>query len=308
MEMQPRLDNEFLVPQSHYNPLNEPSPLGLRLRKSPSLLELAQKRLNQSNADKGDSSTENPEAETKRDSKAKTRARASNSIDKLKASHFPASLLRIGRWEYVSKHEGDLVAKCYFSKHKIVWEVLDGGLKKKFEINWADIVGLKANCAANGPGGLTIVLDKPPLFFKEINPQPRKHTQWRSTADFTDGEANTQRQHFLQCEQGVLDKHYEKLIQCDARLNFLSQQQDIILNFPFFSPQTSINDQNMSANAVFNIPEFYGISHMASPSALLNYPPRTVESGSLGLIHQDISKEAQSSSSGTFSTIQMMIE
>ncbi|KAJ0934237.1 hypothetical protein HanRHA438_Chr03g0105141 [Helianthus annuus] len=295
---QPRLDNEFLVPQSQYNPLNEPSPLGLRLRKSPSLLELAQKRLNQSNADKGDSSTENPEAETKRDSKAKTRARASSSIDKLKASHFPASLLRIGRWEYVSKHEGDLVAKCYFSKHKIVWEVLDGGLKKKFEINWADIVGLKANCAANGPGGLTIVLDKPPLFFKEINPQPRKHTQWRSTADFTDGEANTQRQHFLQCEQGVLDKHYEKLIQCDARLNFLSQQQDIILNFPFVSPQTSINDQNMSANAVFNIPEFYGISHMASPSALLNYPPRTVESGSLGLVHQDKSKEAQSSSSG----------
>ncbi|KAJ0606867.1 hypothetical protein HanHA89_Chr03g0089981 [Helianthus annuus] len=203
-------------------------------------------------------------------------------------------------WQYVSKHEGDLVAKCYFSKHKIVWEVLDGGLKKKFEINWADIVGLKANCAANGPGGLTIVLDKPPLFFKEINPQPRKHTQWRSTADFTDGEANTQRQHFLQCEQGVLDKHYEKLIQCDARLNFLSQQQDIILNFPFVSPQTSINDQNMSANTVFNIPEFYGISHMASPSALLNYPPRTVESGSLGLIHQDKSKEAQSSSSGTF--------
>lgn len=125
----------------------------------------------------------------------------------------------------MSKYEGDLVAKCYFSKHKIVWEVLDGGLKKKFEINWADIVGIKANCAANGPGTLTIVvkflslyfcslvstefispinlciqrllfyrqLDKPPLFYKEINPQPRKHTQWRSTSDFTDGEASTQR-------------------------------------------------------------------------------------------------------------------
>ncbi|KAK1429766.1 hypothetical protein QVD17_11984 [Tagetes erecta] len=298
-DQQPRLDNELMVPQCHYNPLNEPSPLGLRLRKSPSLLELAQKRLNQGNTNKDDVPIENLEAETKRDLKAKTRARASSSMDKLKASHFPASLLRIGRWEYVSKYEGDLVAKCYFSKHKIVWEVLDGGLKKKFEINWADIVGLKANCAANGPGSLTIVLDKPPLFFKEINPQPRKHTQWRSTSDFTDGEASTQRQHLLQCEQGVLDKHYEKLIQCDTRLNFLSQQQDIILNFPYFPPNTSINDQVMSGNSVFYLPEIYGgNSHMASPNTLLPYSSRTMESGSLGMIHQDKSKEAQSSSSG----------
>ncbi|KAI3754527.1 hypothetical protein L1987_54312 [Smallanthus sonchifolius] len=293
-----RLNNELPVTQCQYKPLNEPSPLGLRLRKSPSLLELAQKRLNQVNTDQGDSSIENLEAKTKRDLKAKARAKASNSIDKLKASHFPASLLRIGRWEYVTKYEGDLVAKCYFSKHKIVWEVLDGGLKKKFEINWADIVGLKANCAADGPGSLTIVLDKPPLFFKETNPQPRKHTQWWSTSDFTDGEANTHRQHFLQCEQGVLDKHYEKLIQCDARLNFLSQQQNIVLNFPYFPSSTSINDRDMSGNSVFYLPEIYGSSHMASPSTLLTYSSRTVESGSLGLIHQDKSIEAHSSSSG----------
>lgn len=58
----------------------------------------------------------------------------------------------------MSKHEGDLVAKCYFSKHKIVWEVLDGGLKKKFEINWADIMALKTNCGADGLGTLTIVV------------------------------------------------------------------------------------------------------------------------------------------------------
>ncbi|KAL8223109.1 hypothetical protein R6Q57_020508 [Mikania cordata] len=293
-----RLNYELPVPQSQYNPLSEPSPLGLRLRKSPSLLELAQKRLNQSGLDKGDLPIENLEANTKRNLKEKSRDRASSSFDKLKASHFPATLLRIGRWEYVSKYEGDLVAKCYFSKHRIVWEVLDGGLKKKFEINWADIVGLKANFAADGPGNLTIVLDKPPLFFKEINPQPRKHTQWRSTSDFTGGEVSTQRQHFLQCAHGVLDKHYEKLIQCDTRLNFLSQQQDIILNLPYFPPQTFVNDQDVSGNSVFNLPEIYGISHMASPSTLLAYSSRTVDSGPLGLIHQDKSKEAQSSCSG----------
>ncbi|GKE85615.1 hypothetical protein Tco_1559357, partial [Tanacetum coccineum] len=186
-------NNELPVQESHYNPLNAPSPLGLRLRKSPSLLELAQKRLNQSRADKGELPVENVEGRAKRESKSRTRARASGSVDRLKASHFPALLLRIGQWEYVSKHEGDLVAKCYFSKHKIVWEVLDGGLKKKFEINWADIMALKANCAADGIGTLTIVLDKPPLYFKEVNPQPRKHTQWRATSDFTNEEANTHR-------------------------------------------------------------------------------------------------------------------
>ncbi|XP_076928724.1 uncharacterized protein LOC143592777, partial [Bidens hawaiensis] len=282
---QPRLDNELQVLQSQYNPLNEESPLGLRLKKSPSLLELAQMRLNQGNADN-------------KIQRQKRGARAPSSIDKLKASHFPATRLRIGHWEYVSKHEGDLVAKCYFSKHKLVWEVLDGGLKKKFEINWADIVALKANYAANEPGNFTIVLDKPPVFFKEVNPQPRKHTQWRSTTDFTKGEASTQRQHFLQCAPGVLDKHYEKLIQCDARLNYLSQQPDFVVNYPFFPPQTVINDQDMLGNSVFNYPEIYGISNMTSPSNLLAYSCGTVESGSLGFIHQDNSKETQSSSSG----------
>nr|XP_043629764.1 uncharacterized protein LOC122601053 [Erigeron canadensis] len=289
-------NNKLPVPQYEYNPLDEPSPLGLRLRKSPSLLELAQRRLNEVNNDKA---VENLEARTKRRLKARTRARASGSLDKLKASHFPALLLRIGQWEYVSKHEGDLMAKCYFSKHKIVWEVLDGGLKKKFEINWADIMGLKASCASDGPGSLTIVLDKQPLFFKEINPQPRKHTQWRATSDFTDGEASTHRQHFLQCAQGVLDKHYEKLIQCDTRLNFLSQQQDIALDFPYFPPKPSIKDQDILGNSDFNLSDIYNIAHMGSPSTLHKSSlSKTIDPSSLSLIPQDMSREVHSSSSG----------
>nr|GEY71692.1 hypothetical protein [Tanacetum cinerariifolium] len=290
-------NNELPVQESHYNPLNAPSPLGLRLRKSPSLLELAQKRLNQSRGDKGELPVENVEGRAKRESKSRTRARASGSVDRLKASHFPALLLRIGQWEYVSKHEGDLVAKCYFSKHKIVWEVLDGGLKKKFEINWADIMALKANCAADGIGTLTIVLDKPPLYFKEVNPQPRKHTQWRATSDFTNGEANTHRQHILQCAQGVLDKHYEKLIQSDTRLNFLSQQHDFVLNSPYFPPKPSIRDYDISGTSGFTIPEMY-IANMGSPSTLQISSSNILDSSSLGLIHQDMSKEAYSSSSG----------
>jgi hypothetical protein len=144
-------------------------------------------RLTQGNASVlGTQETENLNLGFKKESKT---AAASSSIDKLKASNFPASILRIGSWEvtndfvssvciivvvvilvhgllrvcvffwqYKSRYEGDLVAKCYFAKHKLVWEVLEGGLKSKIEIQWSDIMALKANCPDNGPGTLNVVV------------------------------------------------------------------------------------------------------------------------------------------------------
>ncbi|KAL0010917.1 hypothetical protein SO802_006025 [Lithocarpus litseifolius] len=196
-----------------YNPFDhELSPLGLHLRKSPSLLDLIQIRL------LSHQNTHNN----------------NNNNDKLKASNFLASLLRIGTWEYKSKYEGELVAKCYFVKHKLVWEVLDGSLKNKIEIQWSDIVAIKAIYPDDGPGTLDVVLSRRPLFFRETNPQPRKHTLWQASSDFTGGQASVYRRHFLHCPQGVLDKHFEKLIQCDPHLSFLSQQPEIVLECPYF--------------------------------------------------------------------------
>lgn len=60
--------------------------------------------------------------------------------------------------QYISRYEGDLVAKCYFAKHKLVWEVLEGGLKSKIEIQWSDITALKAICPENGQGTLDVVV------------------------------------------------------------------------------------------------------------------------------------------------------
>lgn len=60
--------------------------------------------------------------------------------------------------QYKSRYEGDLVAKCYFAKHKLVWEVLDGGLKNKIEIQWSDIVAIKANYPDDEPGTLDVVV------------------------------------------------------------------------------------------------------------------------------------------------------
>lgn len=60
--------------------------------------------------------------------------------------------------QYASRHEGDLVAKCYYSKHKIVWEILEGGLKHKIEFQWSDIIDLKANYPDDQIGILNIVV------------------------------------------------------------------------------------------------------------------------------------------------------
>jgi hypothetical protein len=62
--------------------LEEPSPLGLRLKKSPSLVDFIQMKLAQA-------------------SKATDARHGSNcgASEKLKASNFPGSVLRIGSWE-----------------------------------------------------------------------------------------------------------------------------------------------------------------------------------------------------------------
>ncbi|XP_015869013.2 uncharacterized protein LOC107406408 isoform X1 [Ziziphus jujuba] len=247
---------------TEYNPLDEPSPLGLRLKKSPSLLDLIQMKLSRGNAAKLDTLGK----------KSHKGSGNTSAMDKLKASNFPASILQIGSWEYKSKHEGDLVAKCYFAKHKLVWEVLDGSLKNKIEIQWSDIVALNATYPDDAPGTLNVVLARQPLFFRETNPQPRKHTLWQATSDFTGGQASIHRRHFLQCPQGLLGKHFEKLVQCDPRINFLSQQPEIVLDSPYFESRvTTINDPNEFSHGFHKKGEdgsvFLGLQDAISPLA-----------------------------------------
>ncbi|XP_040374071.1 uncharacterized protein LOC112197464 isoform X1 [Rosa chinensis] len=295
-------DNGFAVPAPQYNPLDEPSPLGLRLRKSPSLLELIQMKLAQGGPPAaGDVPRENLNSGVKKEIKANA---AVGATDKLKASNFPASMLRIGSWEYKSRYEGDLVAKCYFAKHKLVWEVLEGGLKSKIEIQWSDIMALKANCPDDGPGTLNVVLARQPLFFRETNPQPRKHTLWQATSDFTDGQASLHRQHFLQCPQGLLNKHFEKLIQCDTRLCFLSRQPEIVLDSPYFELRPSVfEDQGESKGLGFDQPasgkgsSISGFQDIASPSASQSSSLKADQQDSAGMTLEHRSREAPSPSS-----------
>ncbi|RLN07490.1 uncharacterized protein C2845_PM11G23260 [Panicum miliaceum] len=197
--------------------LDEPSPLGLRLRKSPSLLDLIQMKLSQAKSAGEQFGVPNSTSDTPKNKDAKPGA--STAGERMKASNFHANVLKIGNWEYISRYEGDLVAKCYFAKHKLVWE---------------------ATCPENEQGTLDLVLAQPPLFFKETDPQPRKHTLWQAASDFTDGQASLNRRHTLQRHSSLLSKNFEKLIQCDQRLYELSQQPDAISGTPDFEPKRSI--------------------------------------------------------------------
>ncbi|KAE8730788.1 50S ribosomal protein L35 isoform 1 [Hibiscus syriacus] len=274
--------NVYPIPSSRFNPLDEPSPLGLTLRKSHSLLDLIQMRLSLSQTSGSAAQAEVLSSGVKKEAK--------HAADKLKASNFPASILRIGNWEYKSRHEGDLVAKCYFAKHKLVWEVLEGALKSKIEIQWSDIMAIKAKCPDDGPGTLNVVLARQPLFFRESNPQPRKHTLWQATSDFTDGQASMHRQHFLQCPQGLLNKHFEKLIQCDTRLNCLSGQPEIVLDSPYFESRNLALDTSKGSTTS-------GFQTIATPSAAQSFSLEIEKGDSAGITSEAMYREARSPSS-----------
>ncbi|KAF8025269.1 hypothetical protein BT93_F2187 [Corymbia citriodora subsp. variegata] len=274
------------IPPEVCNPLSEPSPLGLRLKKSESFVELVQMKLTQEH--------------TLKSSTSGNKTHKGVATDKLKASNFPASVLKIGTWEYRSRYEGDLVAKCYFAKHKLVWEVLDGALKNKIEIQWSDIVAIKANYSSEGNDNLDVVLARQPLFFRETNPQPRKHTLWQPTSDFTNSQASMHRHHFLQCPQGLLGRHFEKLVQCDPRLYFLSQQPEIVVDSPYFDTRISSLDKNgldlpgLSAEAS----SLFAIAHVTSPPASELCPTKREQQDFVGTAPDNFLWTTSSPSSG----------
>lgn len=104
-------NNIFPAPPSQYNPLEEPSPLGLRLRKSPSLLELIQMRLSQGKPSTSGSVLDD---DSRSQERSNTKGSAPGATDKLKASNFPASLLKIGCWEVIRFAFSLLIPLCGF--------------------------------------------------------------------------------------------------------------------------------------------------------------------------------------------------
>lgn len=111
------------------------------------------------------------------------------------------------------------------------------------------------------------------------------------------------RQHFLQCPNGLLNKHFEKLIQCDSRLNFLSRQPEIVLGSPYFEPRASTfttlehasicgleQAENDNQSLLSTFPDV--VSSSASSSL-------KIEQASPQMVFEPFTVEAPSPSSGT---------
>ncbi|KAM6578651.1 hypothetical protein CsatB_030488 [Cannabis sativa] len=93
-------------------------------------------------------------------------------------------------------------------------------------------------------------LSEAPLFFKETDPQPRRHTLWSSASDFTHGQATICRIHHMEFAPGAFDRHFEKLVAFEPRfLNlcrtpFPSSNQSTFFYSNFPNNYTNHNNNN----------------------------------------------------------------
>ncbi|AES74800.2 uncharacterized protein [Medicago truncatula] len=159
---------------------------------------------------------------------------------------FLATLLKIGRFEFMPRNEVNLVAHCYFEHQKFLWGMLDKStnIKYKIEIMWQDISAIRIVDEDKKPGILEIELIKVPTFYHHIN------SMWESSQDFTDGHAAICRRHYLEFPPKV---NFKKLLQSNKHLLELSQR-------PFPSLDSS----------------FFGIPLITPPSLIYSTPPVSV--------------------------------
>ncbi|XP_020529729.1 uncharacterized protein LOC18445070 [Amborella trichopoda] len=208
--------------------------IGLALKKTPSFVDLMEKLFKAPTAlacedeedvmdsEKDDTQLDSEimDLETKALSKKTKKTKAEKQQNK--AINFPATSLTIGTWELIAKNPGELTGKCYFGQRRLVWEILEVNckLKKKMEMQWSDITAMRASFPEDTTPTFEIVLCRTPQFHEEIEPQPKKHTQWRLASDFTGGQALKHRKHSLRIPD--FQKHYDKLLQQGQSLRDLS--------------------------------------------------------------------------------------
>ena len=106
---------------------------------------------------------------------------------------------------------------------------------------------------------------------------------------------------------GLLNKHFEKLIQCDMRLNFLSRQPEIILNSPYFESHSSAFDaSNESKNHGLDQretsrgPSISIFEDVGTPSVSPSSSISIKQDDTLHGPSENLSREATSPSSGIY--------
>ncbi|GMN44020.1 hypothetical protein TIFTF001_013219 [Ficus carica] len=178
------------------------------------------------------------------------------------------SMLRIGSWKVVAQNLEDVVAKCYFGKRQLVWEILENRLKKKIQIPWGHISAMRATIEEDQPEVLEVELRNAPSFFRETGPIPKKHTVWKRATDFTDGQATSCRTHCLQFPRGTLEKYYKGLLQLQEffemnQITFRSLQQS-----PQFPSEVHNVDRDVAVSGEGNTSQ---ITSVRQPSRSVDF-------------------------------------
>ncbi|KAL3749966.1 hypothetical protein ACJRO7_011008 [Eucalyptus globulus] len=68
---------------------------------------------------------------------------------KFKATSVPFNVLRIGQYEVRPQYQSNLIAKWYYTRKRLIWEVLENFVTKKIEISWSDISGIRVDYGGN---------------------------------------------------------------------------------------------------------------------------------------------------------------
>lgn len=112
----------------------------------------------------------------------------------------------------------------------------------------------------------------------------------------------------MQCPEGLLTKHFEKLIQCDIRLNLLSQQPEVFLDSPHFDTQSAAfeNPENLQGRDLHQVDGKGSASscfqNMESPLSSLSPSFEIEHSDPPGITWNSLPYNAPSPSSGTIRT------
>lgn len=98
---------------------------------------------------------QNPRYSTE-NTKTLTTYETPKNIEKQKAMNFQISKIMIGEWTHKSVYPDDLKAKFYFAKKRLMWEILDedSKLKRKIEIQWSDVLSLRASYSPQNETGV----------------------------------------------------------------------------------------------------------------------------------------------------------
>lgn len=96
----------------------------------------------------------------------------------------------------------------------------------------------------------------------------------------------------------MLNKHYEKLIQCDMRLKCLSQQSKIVMHAPFSVSPACDSEGDISRNHLANQIVTAKVCSVSGVALPLSASSNVEQMGTLGIAPLHQSKEATALSSG----------